>query len=58
MPASQVLAETLETVIGAEVLPGIVLDFSRWRLRFRCIGVLLASYRYARDRGIGLVVAS
>ncbi|MBO2529806.1 MAG: STAS domain-containing protein [Thermobifida fusca] len=57
---SQVLAETLETVIGAEEsCRGIVLDFSEVAsCDSRCIGVLLASYRYARDRGIGLVVAS
>lgn len=57
---SQALAETLAALIGADnPCRGIVLDFSRVGLcDSRCIGVLLANYRYARDCGIGMVIAS
>ncbi|TDQ55074.1 anti-sigma B factor antagonist [Actinorugispora endophytica] len=57
---SPALAETLEEYLGAaEPCRGVVLDFSEVDFcDSRCIGVLVAGYRQARDRGMGLAVAS
>ncbi|GAA3746077.1 STAS domain-containing protein [Spinactinospora alkalitolerans] len=54
------LAETLEAILGAsDPCRGVVIDFSGVDFcDSRCIGVLVAAYRQARDRGIGLAVAS
>lgn len=57
---SPALADTLESHLSAdEPCRGIILDFSAVGFcDSRCIGVLVAGYRQARDRGIGLAVAS
>lgn len=57
---SPALADTLESYLGAaEPCRGIVLDFSEVGFcDSRCIGVLVAGYRQARDLGIGLAVAA
>ncbi|MFC7326524.1 STAS domain-containing protein [Marinactinospora rubrisoli] len=54
------LAAVLDDVLGAaDPCRGVVIDFSGVRFcDSRCIGVLVASYRQARDRGIGLAVAA
>ncbi|WP_067969929.1 STAS domain-containing protein [Nocardiopsis trehalosi] len=54
------LAAALEGVLGAEEpCRGVVIDFSGVTFcDSRCIGVLVACYRQARDRGIALVVSS
>ncbi|GAA3751970.1 STAS domain-containing protein [Salinactinospora qingdaonensis] len=54
------LAETLEAIISADTsCRGLVLDFSGVDFcDSRCIGVLVSSYRMARDRGIRLAVAA
>ncbi|MFC4563166.1 STAS domain-containing protein [Nocardiopsis mangrovi] len=54
------LAAALEGVLGADSpCRGVVIDFSRVTFcDSRCIGVLVAAYRQARDRGIKLAVSS
>ncbi|WP_232306565.1 STAS domain-containing protein [Thermobifida cellulosilytica] len=56
---SPALARVLQEHLGAaEPCRGVVLDFSGVEFcDSRCIGVLVASYRHARDRGIGMAVA-
>ncbi|WP_017622846.1 STAS domain-containing protein [Nocardiopsis chromatogenes] len=57
---SPALAEVLDGLLTAGEPPrGIVIDFSKVSFcDSRCIGVLVQSYRQARDRGIGLAVAA
>ncbi|MEY9213993.1 anti-anti-sigma factor [Thermobifida halotolerans] len=57
---SPALANVLEGYLGTvEPCQGVVVDFSEVEFcDSRCIGVLVASYRQARDRGIGMAVAS
>ncbi|RCV49625.1 STAS domain-containing protein [Marinitenerispora sediminis] len=54
------LAAVLDELLGAaEPCRGVVIDFSGVDFcDSRCIGVLVAGYRQARDRGIGLAVAA
>ncbi|MDA8370916.1 MAG: STAS domain-containing protein [Nocardiopsaceae bacterium] len=54
------LAAVLEPILGAEdPCRGVVIDFSKVGFcDSRCIGVLVSSYRHARDRGIGLAVSA
>jgi len=58
---SPALAETLDALLLAPEDPvrGIVVDLASVTFcDSRCIGVLVAAYRQARDRGIGLAVAA
>lgn len=54
------LASVLDGILGAdEPCQGVVIDFSGVGFcDSRCIGVLIASYRQARDLGIGLIIAA
>ncbi|GAA1983813.1 STAS domain-containing protein [Nocardiopsis rhodophaea] len=57
---SPLLAEALDGILrAAEPCRGIVIDFSKVSFcDSRCIGVLVSSYRQARDLGIGLAVSA
>ncbi|TQN27747.1 stage II sporulation protein AA (anti-sigma F factor antagonist) [Haloactinospora alba] len=54
------LAAVLDAILTEpDPCRGVVIDFSRVTFcDSRCIGVLVASYRQARDRGIGLAVSA
>ncbi|WP_028648893.1 STAS domain-containing protein [Nocardiopsis sp. CNT312] len=55
---SPALADALERLFGEEPPRGLVIDLAGVGfLDSRCIGVLVAAYRQARDLGVGLVVA-
>ncbi|MFL1376114.1 MULTISPECIES: STAS domain-containing protein [unclassified Nocardiopsis] len=55
---SPALAEALDGVLTSETPHGVVIDLTKVGFcDSRCIGVLVASYRQARDLGVGLVVA-
>lgn len=55
---SPALAEVLDDVLAADPPQGVVVDLAKVGFcDSRCIGVLVAAYRQARDLGIGLVVA-
>jgi anti-sigma B factor antagonist len=54
---SPALADVLEGVLD-ELPAGVVVDLAKVGFcDSRCIGVLVAAYRHARDQGLGLVVA-
>ncbi len=57
---SPALAAVLEEHLGApKSCRGVVVDFSQVEFcDSRCIGVLVAGYRQARDCGIGMAVAA
>ncbi|WP_116248222.1 STAS domain-containing protein [Nocardiopsis sp. FIRDI 009] len=55
---SPALAEVLDGVLSEDRTGGVVVDLAKVAFcDSRCIGVLVAAYRHARDRGVGLVVA-
>lgn len=55
---SPALAEVLDGVLTVDLPQGVVVDLAKVGFcDSRCIGVLVAAYRQARDLGIGLVVA-
>ncbi|RKS07658.1 anti-sigma B factor antagonist [Nocardiopsis sp. Huas11] len=54
---SPALADVLEGVLQ-EIPVGVVVDLAKVAFcDSRCIGVLVAAFRHARDQGLGLVVA-
>lgn len=56
--ASPELAEVLDGVLSSDPPCGVVVDLAKVGFcDSRCIGVLVAAYRQARDLGVGLVVA-
>ncbi|SHK51696.1 anti-sigma B factor antagonist [Nocardiopsis flavescens] len=55
---SPALAVELDRILVPEPPQGVVIDLTKVGFcDSRCIGVLVASYRHARDLGVGLVVA-
>jgi anti-anti-sigma factor len=55
---SPALADVLDGVLAADPPRGVVVDFAKVGFcDSRCIGVLVAAYRQARDMGVGLVVS-
>ncbi|MEU0490568.1 STAS domain-containing protein [Nocardiopsis sp. NPDC006139] len=55
---SPALAEVLDGILSPDPPHGVVVDFTKVGFcDSRCIGVLVAAYRQARDLGLGLVVA-
>ena len=56
---SPALAEVLDGILSPDPPHGVVVDFTKVGFcDSRCIGVLVAAYRQARDLGLGLVVAA
>jgi anti-anti-sigma factor len=55
---SPALADVLDGLLAAEPPRGVVVDLAKVSFcDSRCIGVLVAAYRQARDLGVGLMVA-